>query len=110
MALAAFSPAGTLKTGKRHWQREFSKQFDATSPLYGAAMSPAVDQDHCIVHVGGHDKGALLALDLETGETVWSCGEDGPAYASPVVTTLGRRAASHHADAKGLRRRRRRDG
>lgn len=76
------------KTGKLQWQREFSKQFEKTSPLYGAAMSPIVEEDKCIVHVGGPDKGALMALDVKNGETVWSCPEDGPAYASPIVVTL----------------------
>jgi outer membrane protein assembly factor BamB len=76
------------KTGKQLWQREFSKQFPQTSPLYGAAMSPAVADDRCIVHVGGHDKGALLAVDVKTGQTLWSSNDDGPAYASPVIVTL----------------------
>jgi outer membrane protein assembly factor BamB len=76
------------KTGKLAWQREFSKQFEKTSPLYGAAMSPIIEQDKCIVHVGGPDKGALLALDVKTGETIWSCPEDGPGYASPIVATI----------------------
>jgi len=76
------------KSGKTLWQREFSKQFTNTSPLYGAAMSPAVADGKCIVHVGGHDKGALLALDVQSGQTVWSWNDDGPAYTSPLVVTL----------------------
>ena len=51
-------------------------------------MSPAVDEEKCIVHVGGHDKGALVALDVKTGETIWTCPEDGPGYASPIIVTL----------------------
>jgi outer membrane protein assembly factor BamB len=76
------------KTGKRLWTREFSKEFEKTSPLYGAAMSPVVDGDKCIVAVGGPDKGALEALNVKTGETIWSCNGDGPAYASPVIATI----------------------
>lgn len=76
------------KNGKQLWQREFSKQFSKTSPLYGAAMSPAVVDERCIVHVGGHDKGALVALDIKNGHTLWTCTDDGPAYASPVIVTL----------------------
>jgi outer membrane protein assembly factor BamB len=76
------------KNGKQLWQREFSKQFPKTSPLYGAAMSPALVDERCIVHVGGHDKGALVALDVKTGQTLWTCIEDGPGYASPVIVTL----------------------
>ena len=91
--IVTFGISGVLtcwdtKTGKRIWQREFSKQFDKTSPLYGAAMSPVVEEDKCIVHVGGHDKGALLAIDIKTGETGWSCPEDGPGYASPIIATF----------------------
>ena len=76
------------KTGKILWQRDFAKQFNKTAPLYGAAMSPVVDQDKCIVHVGGPDKGALMALDVKNGETEWSCADDGPGYVSPIVVTL----------------------
>ncbi len=88
-----FGISGTLtcrdaNTGQRLWQKEFTKQFPATSPLYGVAMSPLVEADKCIVHVGGHDKGALMALDAKTGETLWSWPDDGPAYASPIVVTL----------------------
>jgi outer membrane protein assembly factor BamB len=76
------------KSGKQLWRREFSKQFPKTSPLYGVAASPAAADEKCIVHVGGHDHGALVALDVRTGETLWTGSDDGPAYASPVVVTL----------------------
>jgi outer membrane protein assembly factor BamB len=42
-----------------------------------------------IVHVGGQDKGALMAFDPETGHVKWSNDPDGPAYASPIALTLG---------------------
>jgi outer membrane protein assembly factor BamB len=38
-----------------------------------------------IFHVGGHDKGALTAFDLNTGNVRWSWTGDGPGYASPIV-------------------------
>jgi outer membrane protein assembly factor BamB len=76
------------KSGKLHWRKEFSKQYPNTSPLYGTAMSPIVVNGLCIVHVGGHDKGALTAFDTETGAVKWTNAEDGPAYLSPVLATL----------------------
>jgi outer membrane protein assembly factor BamB len=76
------------KSGKLHWRKEFSKQYPNTSPLYGTAMSPIVLNGLCIVHVGGHDKGALTAFDIETGAVKWANAEDGPAYSSPVLATL----------------------
>jgi outer membrane protein assembly factor BamB len=77
------------RTGKQKWQREFSKQYPNTSPLYGTAMSPLIDGDRLIAHIGGHDRGALTAFDLETGAVKWSNDADGPAYASPILVKLG---------------------
>jgi len=77
------------RTGNLKWRREFSKQYPATSPLYGTAMSPLIDNGLLIVHVGGQDKGALTAFAAETGQVKWSNDFDGPAYASPIVVTLG---------------------
>ena len=76
------------ESGKLHWRKEFSKQYPNTSPLYGTAMSPIVVNGLCIVHAGGHDKGALTAFDIETGTVKWANAEDGPAYSSPVMATL----------------------
>src|SRR5438552_16178547 len=76
------------RTGKLKWRREFSKQYPNTSPLYGTAMSPVVDNGVLIAHVGGHDKGALTAFDAETGVIKWSNDIEGPAYASPIIVTL----------------------
>ncbi len=75
-------------TGKRLWQQEFSGRFARTSPLYGTSMSPIVDGDCVIAHVGGHDQGALTAFDLNTGKILWQWDEDGPAYTSPIIAEL----------------------
>ncbi len=76
------------RTGKLKWRQEFSKQYPKTSPLFGTGQSPLVDNGLLIVHVGGHDRGALTAFDSETGATKWSNDGDGPAYSSPIVVTL----------------------
>lgn len=75
--------------GRVRWRKEFSKQFKVTSPLYGAATSPIVHNGLVIVHVGGHDSGALMAFDAETGDVKWSWADDGPGYASPIVFESG---------------------
>jgi len=76
------------RTGKLKWRLEFSKQYPKTSPLFGTAMSPLVLNGQLIAHVGGHDKGALMAFDAETGAIKWSNEMDGPAYSSPIVVNL----------------------
>src|SRR5206468_380496 len=75
-------------TGKVKWRRDFTKDYPATSPWFGTAMSPVVDNGVLIAHVGGQDKGALTAFDAETGDVKWSNDLDGPAYSSPIVVTL----------------------
>ena len=68
-------------SGKQVWQTPAS----SPGPLYGTSMSPLVDRGLAIVHVGGHDKGALTAFDANTGAIKWQWTGDGPAYNSPIV-------------------------
>lgn len=60
----------------------------AVQPQYHTAMSPVVDGNLVIVHVGGQDSGALTAFDVATGKVMWQWPGDGPAYGSPVVVDL----------------------
>jgi outer membrane protein assembly factor BamB len=72
-------------SGKQVWQKI------GTGPemLYTThAFSPLVDGGHVIFHVGGNDKGALTAFDLNTGTVRWSWTGDGPGYASPMLATF----------------------
>jgi outer membrane protein assembly factor BamB len=71
-------------TGKQLWQ----KPAPPVEPLYHTAMSPLVDRGLVILHVGGHNAGALTAFDANTGDVKWSWNGDGPAYGSPVVAEL----------------------
>ncbi len=85
--------AGTLSahdaaTGRVLWRSDFSDRFAATSPLYGSAASPMIAGEKLLIHLGGPGRGALLALEPETGEQIWSWSGDGPGYASPIVATF----------------------
>ena len=76
--------------------------FDATSgtilwqkpaggpqPMFTThAFSPLVDRGLVIVHVGGHDQGALTAFDVKTGVVRWQWDGDGPGYGSPIVAEI----------------------
>jgi outer membrane protein assembly factor BamB len=92
-AVYTFGITGVLsahdaRTGKVKWRQEFSRQYPNTSPLYGTAMSPIVESGVLLTHVGGQDKGALIAFSAETGAVKWRNETDGPAYSSPIVVTL----------------------
>jgi outer membrane protein assembly factor BamB len=88
LGISGVLSAHDANTGKLKWRREFSKDYPKTWPLFGTSMSPLVDGNVLIAHVGGHDKGALIAFDSQTGVTRWSNDLDGPAYASPMIVNL----------------------
>ncbi|MCK4783379.1 MAG: PQQ-like beta-propeller repeat protein [Desulfobacteraceae bacterium] len=77
-----------LKTGELLWQKRFSDRFEKTYPLYGAANSPLIEGELCILGIGGHNDGALAAFNKDTGELVWQVTGDGPSYASPITVDL----------------------
>lgn len=91
--LYTFGISGVLScydaaSGKLIWRNDFKKKFPVTSADFGTAMSPMIEKGMLIVHAGGPDNGALLALDAETGNEKWSWSGDGPAYASPIAVDL----------------------
>jgi outer membrane protein assembly factor BamB len=74
-----------LKTGKLLWRTP----PPSVLPDFGTAMSPLADGALVIAHMGGMNKGALTAFDAATGKVRWQWTGDGPAYASPVIATIG---------------------
>ena len=79
--VTAFDAAG----GEQLWQYPGT----GLTPLFHTAMSPLVDGDLVIVHVGGHNDGELTAFDAATGAVRWTWDGDGPAYGSPMLFELG---------------------
>lgn len=77
------------ETGKPIWRLDFRKQYKEGAPDFGTAMSPILDGGLLIAHVGGTKLGALTAFDSATGTVKWSWDGDSPAYASPIIVTLG---------------------
>jgi outer membrane protein assembly factor BamB len=78
--------AWDAQSGKPVWRKPGSTPV----PLYTThAFSPLIDRGLVIFHLGGHDQGALTALDVNTGDVKWRWAGDGPGYGSPVVADLG---------------------
>jgi outer membrane protein assembly factor BamB len=72
-------------TGTQLWQHPGSDLV----PMYTThAFSPVVDGGLVYFHLGGHNKGSLTALDVNTGAAKWSWNGDGPGYGSPIVVNL----------------------
>ncbi len=71
-------------TGKVLWRQDEFKAW----PNFFAASSPLIVKDRVLAQLGGRDHGALVAYDLTTGAEKWRCA-GAPAYASPVLLTVG---------------------
>jgi outer membrane protein assembly factor BamB len=73
------------KTGKRIWSKHYVADFRGRVPTWGFAASPFVYNNLLIVTPGAENNGSILALDRETGETVWSSLSDESTYATPIL-------------------------
>jgi len=85
------SPLGEVvclnaKTGERIWGLNILKQFGAKNITWGLAESLLVDGNRVICCPGG-PKASVVALDKQTGRTVWAAESTGDAagYASATL-------------------------
>ena len=91
--LYALSASGYLicanaETGDEIWNVNLFERFDGRQLVWGISESPLIDGDRVIVHASGGE-GGLVALDKQTGETVWHAEPGRAGYASPVVVEVG---------------------
>jgi outer membrane protein assembly factor BamB len=87
LGISGILSAFDQSTGKIAWRHDFAKEFSPSMPDFGASMSPIVDGEHVIAHVGG-TSGAIIGFNRSTGARVWTWKGDGPAYASPIIATF----------------------
>jgi outer membrane protein assembly factor BamB len=86
--ISSILSATDAATGKVLWRKTFTGRL-AGQPEFSTATSPVADGNRVIVFVGTTNNGALTAFDAATGSEQWSWTGDGPAYATPVVATIG---------------------
>lgn len=72
--------------GKKLWRKD---DFPGAYPRFHPASSPMLVGGLCIAQVGGQGNGGIVAYDLATGDQKWKWTGDAPAYASPVLMTVG---------------------
>jgi outer membrane protein assembly factor BamB len=76
-------------TGEKIWLFNASEKFEGTFGDWGISESPLIVDDKLIFSPGGK-KTTMVALNKDTGETVWQTEslDDTPAYASPIIATI----------------------
>lgn len=89
MSITGMLSAFDASSGKLLWQRDYDSQFGKSHPNWGASTSPIVDENRVIVHFGTDEQGALVALDVASGEEIWRHGNDGASYSSPLLVEIG---------------------
>ena len=76
-----------LPSGTPVWIRELQQDEKAPQPMYGFTTSPIVVGQTLILQMGSPDK-FIAGFDLETGETVWSVGDDKVDSQSPFLADV----------------------
>ncbi|NQT16418.1 MAG: PQQ-like beta-propeller repeat protein [Planctomycetes bacterium] len=74
--------AANAKTGREVWSKKFNK-----APTWKYSGSVLIEKNLAVVSPGGDD-GGLVALDKDSGETVWTGGDDQASYATPYPFTF----------------------
>ncbi len=87
-----------LETGALLWQQDLLKlagidqETSEKAILWGRSGSPLVFENSVVVPFGGKADSpslkSLIAFDLETGQEIWTGGDQQISYASPVLLTL----------------------
>src|SRR5512140_3336049 len=86
-----YGARGTLScfdagSGKLLWRKT---DFSGSNPRFFTSSSPLVADGLCIAQLGGEEKGGAIAYDLSSGAEKWKWTEDGTAYSSTAVLTVG---------------------
>lgn len=77
------------KTGKKVWTRQLVEKDYATEPNHGFTTAPIVYQDVLIVEIGALNGQAIAGFNKNTGERLWTNGNDQIDYHSPIFADFG---------------------
>ena len=76
------------KTGKPIWTFDVVKEYNSKRPGWDLACSPVLDGQKLILCPGGENAG-MVALDKDTGKTIWQGGGTTVSgYSTPVIATI----------------------
>ncbi len=90
MGINGFLSCYDVENGKRLWQADLYKQFNAELPNFAVCCSPLVVGDRVIVSVGGKGR-CVVALKADTGAVQWQSLDDAASTSSPVLFAAGER-------------------
>ena len=71
-----------LEDGSVVWERDLSEDYPLEEGLFGFGASPYLDDERIVINLGSSEAG-VVALDLKTGETLWTATNHRAGYATP---------------------------
>lgn len=74
----------TADKGEKVWRID-TKPF----PQFHTSSSPLIADKTVVVQIGSENNGGINAYDIANGDVKWKWSEEGTAYASPVLMTVG---------------------
>jgi outer membrane protein assembly factor BamB len=92
-ALGSNGDIAALETanGKIRWTKNARSEFGGKPGLWAYSESPLIDGDVLVCTPGGKEA-TIVALNKQSGETIWKCavpGGDPAAYASAITVEVG---------------------
>ena len=60
-----------LQTGRLIWQRDTAQEWNVPEPFFGVGSTPLLEGEKLVVMVGGQPNSGVVALDANTGKTLW---------------------------------------
>jgi outer membrane protein assembly factor BamB len=78
-----------LGTGAKLWSLDARREYRIRKEFFGTACSPLVEGDRLLMNIGGAGGAGIVAIDKNTGKTLWKALSHESGYASPVAATIG---------------------
>ena len=89
LSITGMIHAWDVESGSLLWRKDYRGKWEkGNQPNWGVSTSPIVDGERLIVHLGNDGVGALMAFDAKSGREVWSQGEHGTSYSSPLLVEI----------------------
>ncbi len=78
-----------LNTGEVKWSRDLHQEYQMEDDLFPVGSAPGIVGDRLIFNLGAVDKDAgVIAIDRQSGKTLWESTDQGMAYCSPFAATI----------------------
>lgn len=87
-SISGMLSAWDADSGKLLWRKVPGRRFGQSHAHWGASNSPLVLGDRIVNLFGNEETGALMGLDVASGERIWSTGNDGTCYSSPFSVEI----------------------